>query len=227
MTAARDAKPMEAGTPSGGRLLDPVDRISEVIFGLIMAVTIVGSLSVAAVGREDVRTALVAALGCNLAWGLVDAIMHLVRTLTERTRTLVLARRLVGLATEDARRVIADDLPPHIAALAGPEELDGMHRRLDELSLPTRPRLERDDYLSAIGIFLWVVIATFPVVVPFLITKDVELAMNVSRGLTLVMLFLAGLLLGRYAGHARPIRTGLAMAVLGAVLIAAVKALGG
>ncbi len=29
------------------RLLDPVDRISEILFGLIMAVTIVGSLSIA------------------------------------------------------------------------------------------------------------------------------------------------------------------------------------
>ena len=31
----------------GGRLLEPVDRISEILFGLIMAVTIVGSLSIA------------------------------------------------------------------------------------------------------------------------------------------------------------------------------------
>ena len=66
------------------RLLDPVQRISEILFGLIMAVTIVGSLSIAASGREEVRTVLVAALGCNLAWGLVDAVMYLLNTLTER-----------------------------------------------------------------------------------------------------------------------------------------------
>jgi VIT1/CCC1 family predicted Fe2+/Mn2+ transporter len=209
------------------RLLDPIDRISEIIFGLIMAVTIVGSLSVASAGREDVRTALFAALGCNLAWGLVDAVMYLIQTLTERTRNLALAKRLIGLAPSDARRVIAEDLPPHVAALAGPEELDGMHRRLKDSSPPARPRLQRDDYVGAIGIFLLVVIATFPVVVPFLVIGDVVLAMNVSRALTLAMLFVAGLMLGRYAGHARPIRTGLAMAILGALLIAAVKALGG
>jgi VIT1/CCC1 family predicted Fe2+/Mn2+ transporter len=219
--------PVNGTTPTGRPLLDPIDRISEIIFGLIMAVTIVGSLSVASAGREDVRTALFAALGCNLAWGLVDAVMYLVQTLTERTRNLALAKRLVGLAPSDARRVIAEDLPPHVAALAGPEELDGMHRRLNDLSLPLRPRLERDDYVGAIGIFLLVVIATFPVVVPFIVVSDVVLAMNLSRALTLAMLFFAGLMLGRYASHARPIRTGLAMAILGALLIGAVKALGG
>ena len=68
------------------RLLDPVDRISEILFGLIMAVTIVGSLSIATAGRNDVGVVLWGALGCNLAWGLVDAVMYLVRTATERAR---------------------------------------------------------------------------------------------------------------------------------------------
>ena len=51
------------------RLLDPVDRISEILFGLIMAVTIVGSLSIATAGQNEVRTVLTGALGCNVAWG--------------------------------------------------------------------------------------------------------------------------------------------------------------
>ena len=209
------------------RFLDPIDRISEIIFGLIMAVTIVGSLSVATAGTEDVRTALAAALGCNLAWGLVDAMMSLVRALTERTRNAALAKRLIGSTPDDARRLVAEELPPHVAALVGPEELEGMRRRLLESPSPTSSKLQRDDYVAAIGIFLLVVIATFPVVVPFLVTADVALAMNLSRATTLVMLFLSGLALGRYAGHARPMGTGLAMATFGAVLIAAVKALGG
>jgi hypothetical protein len=66
------------------RLLDPIDRISEILFGLIMAVTIVGSLSIVTAGRDEMRTVTMAALGCNLAWGLVDAVMYLVRTMSER-----------------------------------------------------------------------------------------------------------------------------------------------
>src|SRR5215467_6311526 len=94
-------------------LLDPVDRISEILFGLIMAVTIVGSLSIATAGRSEVRTVMVAALGCNLAWGLVDAVMYLVRTLTERTRNRVLRARIAGADAQSARRIIESTLPEH------------------------------------------------------------------------------------------------------------------
>jgi len=38
-------------------LLDPVERISEVLFGLIMVLTFIGWLSVAEAGRGDVRDA--------------------------------------------------------------------------------------------------------------------------------------------------------------------------
>ena len=55
------------------RVLEPIERVSEVLFGLIMVLTFTGSLSVAEAGREDVRTMLIGALGCNLAWGIIDA----------------------------------------------------------------------------------------------------------------------------------------------------------
>jgi VIT1/CCC1 family predicted Fe2+/Mn2+ transporter len=208
------------------RLLDPIDRVSEIIFGLIMAVTIVGSLSIATAGQNEVRTVMMAALGCNLAWGLVDAIMYLVRTLTERRRNLALAKQAIDADEATAHRLIEAALPPHVAAISGPAELEGMRRRLLTLSLP-QAGLSREDYLAAVGIFLLVAGATFPVVVPFLLTNDGTLAMQASRVITLAMLFAAGLALGRHAGHAHPWWTGLAMLLLGAALITAVKALGG
>jgi len=209
------------------RLLDPVDRISEILFGLIMAVTIVGSLSIATAGHGEVRTVLAAALGCNLAWGLVDAVMYLLRTLTERTRNRTLARQVMGAGTEAAHRLIEQALPAHVSAMTGPEELEGMRVTLLALPPPARLALRRDDYLAAAGIFLLVVLATFPVVLPFMLMREAAKAMLISQIVTLALLFLAGLALGRYGGHPRPAVTGLAMALLGAVLIAAVKALGG
>ena len=209
------------------RLLDPVDRISEILFGLIMAVTIVGALSVATARQGDVRTVLIAALGCNLAWGLVDAVMYLVRTMTERTRYLVLRNRVTDADAATARHLIESALPEHLARIVGPEEIDGMRRRLAALSPPAPSILNRDDYLAALGIFLLVVIATFPVVVPFMLTTDVALAIKWSRAITLVMLFLCGDALGRHAAYHRPLASGMLMALLGAVLIAAVMALGG
>ena len=99
-------------------------------------------------------------------------------------------------------------------------------RLLATRELPS-PHLRRKDYLAATGVFLLVVAATFPVVVPFLVTNDAALAMQISRLITLVLLFVGGVALGRYAGHAHPVRTGLLNLLLGAVLIAAAKALGG
>ena len=51
--------------PAGVReqLLNQVDRISEVLFGLIMAVTIIGSLSIASAGPVEASTLRAAALG--------------------------------------------------------------------------------------------------------------------------------------------------------------------
>src|SRR5262249_61752279 len=54
------------------RILDPMDRISEVLFGVIMALTFTLTFAVATADNMAVRTMLLAALGCNLAWGIID-----------------------------------------------------------------------------------------------------------------------------------------------------------
>jgi hypothetical protein len=48
-------------------VLSPVDRISEMLFGLFMALTFVGTVSVADSGNAQIRAMFIAALGCNLA----------------------------------------------------------------------------------------------------------------------------------------------------------------
>ena len=101
------------------RVLDPIERVSEVIFGLLMALTFTGSLSVATAGREDVRTMMIAALGCNLAWGLADAVMYLVRTVTERTRNRTLLAQLRAADAATGQRLVADALPPRLADAVG------------------------------------------------------------------------------------------------------------
>ena len=57
------------GSPVNRRMLDPAERTSEVLFGLIMVLTFTGSLSIAEAGREDIRAMLIGAPGCNIAWG--------------------------------------------------------------------------------------------------------------------------------------------------------------
>ena len=91
--------------------LDPVDRAAEVIFGLLMAMTFVGTISVAEGGREELRTLLVAALGCNLAWGITDAVMYLVCLGAEQRRSRTLLQQLHDRADREAgRSIVAEGL---------------------------------------------------------------------------------------------------------------------
>jgi hypothetical protein len=71
-----------------------------------------------------------------------------------------------------------------------------------------------------------VVLGTFPVALPFLVF-DIQPALLVSRILTLIMLFAAGLALGRYAGASAGWKSGLAMTIVGVALTAGIIALGG
>ena len=208
-------------------LLHPVDRVSELIFGLFMALTFVGVVSMATADSQEIKTMLHAALGCNIAWGLVDGFMYLVRTLTERGRLITLTRSIRETDAEVGRRILQGALPPPVAKLVTPTEIEAMRGRILALAdVPTRPRLMRDDFLAAFAVFLIVVISTFPVALPFVFIGDAGTALFVSRAIALAMMFLAGLALGRYAGYGSW-KTGLMMAGLGTLVVAAVIALGG
>lgn len=214
-------------TDKPARVLDPIERVSEVIFGLLMAMTFIGALSVATAGREEIRTMMITALGCNLAWGLADAVMYLVRTVTERTRRRTLLAQLRAADAPTGQRLVAEALPPRIADTASVEALEDVRRRLAELpSAPEGALLGPRDFKGALGVFLLVVLATFPVVIPFMVFRETGIALRVSNAFSLGMLFAAGWVLGRYAGGS-PWRSGVAMAATGAVLIAAIIALGG
>ena len=209
-------------------VLNTVDRVSELLFGLFMALTFVGAVSVATAGREEIRTMLVTAVGCNLAWGLVDAVMYLVRTITDRGRTLMLMRSVRAAAdAATGRKLIEQSLSPIVPGLVSAAEIEAVRARLVALpSIQERPHLDRDDLLAAFAIFVIVVAATFPVVLPFVLIGDAGTAKIVSRGIALAMLFFGGLALGRYAGYGSW-KAGLGMVGLGTGLVLAIMALGG
>jgi len=209
------------------RILDPTDRVSEVLFGLIMVLTFTGAVSVATGGREEVRTLLVEALGCNLAWGIVDAGFYLMAVVGLRGHGLLVLRRIRRVGDEKAHELIADALPPVLASVLEKRDLETLRQRLLTLPrMPARPRLSSQDLLGALGIFLLVFLSTFPVVIPFLFISEPRLALRASNAVALVMLFLCGYLLGRFSGL-RAWLTGFVMIALGLLFVALCIALGG
>ena len=210
------------------RILDPIERVSEVLFGLIMVLTFTGTLSVASAGRAEVREMLVGAIGCNLAWGIVDAVMYLLSSLANRGRGLQLFKGVQAAhGFEQARELILSALPSVVASVISPAEIESLRARL--AALPAAPRqawFTAEDFRGAMGVFLLVFFSTFPVVVPFLIVADPSLALRLSNTVAVSMLFLGGVSLGRFSGHP-PVALGVAMAALGIGLVAITIVLGG
>ena len=135
------------------RILEPVERLSEILFGLIMALTITGAVSVATADHFAIRTMLLAALGCNVAWGIIDAGMYLMARLGERGRNAVAARAVRETVNrDDAHRMIADELPPLLAPAFQPAQLELIRERIRKIfSVRPRPRIDGARLARCIG----------------------------------------------------------------------------
>ena len=125
-----EADPYKQGAAAADlAVLSPVDRVSEMLFGLLMALTFVGAVSVAESGNEQIHTLFTTALGCNLAWGLVDAVMYLVRTITERGRLITLVRSVREAPDAAAgAKLVEQSLSRVAAGLVSPVEIESVGR---------------------------------------------------------------------------------------------------
>jgi hypothetical protein len=213
--------------PSSARVLDPLERFSEIVFGLIMVLSFTCAISVAEAGREDVREMFIGAIGCNLAWGIIDAAFYLIACLTERGRSSLLLRNVQqSTDSTQAQQTIAEALPEKVAEILQPADFERIHAHLKQLPPPERARLTSENWRGAVGVFLLVFLSTLPVVVPFLFIHNAYLAVASQTPSPSRCSFGAGQMLARYSGL-RPIVTGLAMVGIGAVLVALTIALGG
>jgi hypothetical protein len=211
-----------------GNVLDPMERISETLFGLIMALTFICSLGVATGTSINIQTMLIGALGCNLAWGIVDGGLYLLARINNRGNKLLTLRAIRQAPdSETARRVIADALPQELATILPPDQLESMRQKLRHLpEPPAGPGLTRRDWTGALGLCLLSFLSTFPVVIPFLFLSDARLALRVSYAVAIIMLFCCGYAFGIHSGL-RPWAAGLSMVAVGGGLVGIAVALGG
>jgi hypothetical protein len=221
------ASPLLSAPRAARGVLDPVSRASEILFGLIMVLTFTLPLAATEAGRADVRAVLVGMLGCNLAWAIIDAVMHLMGARGERRLAISTVHAIRNAESSAAgRAIVADNLPPVVLPALTASDLERIRLHLGSLppeSLDTR--FSREDYLAAIGVFLLVFLCLFPVAAPFLLIDDVAHAMRLSNAVAVGMLFLTGSTLGRQVG--RPWRTGFLMVTIGIALVGVAMALGG
>ena len=208
--------------------IDTEDRISEILFGLIMALTFTCTISVTQSDEATVNDMLIGALGCNTAWGLVDAVLFILMSRTVEKRGLTILN-FVRRSKDNSKthQFIVDALPPVIANVLKPEEIENIRQRVLQLYGPEISRKQKwKDYKIAIGTFFLVLLSALPVVAPFIFIADLQTALRISNTIAILMMFFCGWGLGKYAGRNRFLM-GVIMSVIGIVLVLVTIALGG
>jgi hypothetical protein len=83
------------------RYLDPGDTLAEVLFGLIMVLTItVGAEILSASDELDTHKLVAAAVGCNIAWGVIDAVLFVLGSMFYRSQRARFFRGLRSARSE-------------------------------------------------------------------------------------------------------------------------------
>jgi hypothetical protein len=128
---------LESFFNSHNRLLEPMERISEVLFGLIMVLTVTCSFSIAEADRSRVRDMLFAAIVCNFGLGCHRRSPFLLARFSEQGRGILSLRALrKSNDLSEVRTIIGSVLPPLLASVLTPTDFDLLRKRLNQLPEP-------------------------------------------------------------------------------------------
>ncbi|MDH4036123.1 MAG: VIT family protein [Candidatus Krumholzibacteria bacterium] len=213
------------------KYLDPGDSLGEVLFGLIMVLTFtLGTGLSAGEGSGATRTLLIAAIGCNLAWGLIDGLMYVMGCMFARSRDARLIRKI--RATQDPKgavTAIAGELDEKLDSISTRE---ARHQFYEDVVTtirrkePVVTRVTREDIYGGIASFWLVFVSAIPAVIPFLFIDSTRIALRTSNALLVAMLFLVGHRWGRET-NGRPWAVGVFLMLFGVALVFIAIVLGG
>jgi hypothetical protein len=204
-----------------------VDSLGEILFGLIMVLTF--TLGAGLAGGHE-RGLLLAAIGCNVAWGVIDAVLFVLGSRFERRRRNRFVRTVRRATDQDgALAAIRDEFDPELAALIEPADRERLYRAIHASigkSTTALPVVTREDWMAGLWVFVLVTATALPAALPFFLVRDPQLALRLSNALLVGLLFLVGFRWGRYIDLS-PWRAGLVLAALGVALVLVAIALGG
>ena len=216
------------------RYLDPASTLGEVLFGLIMTLTFTlgAGIIIEDEGREGARQLLIALIGCNIAWGLIDGVLYLAGELFDRSRLRRIGQAVRGAADQrSAVTIVAGELDEMLDHVTSAGERGELYSRiatnLRSGASPPKPNtISRADIMGAFTSFWLVVVSSIPAAIPFLLFDNARFALRVSNAILLAMLFVIGYWCARYT-VAKPWLVGLVLLVGGIALVVVAIALGG
>ena len=213
------------------RYLDPSDSLLEVLFGLIMSLTLTAGARLLPEGQAVDATGLAAALvGCNVAWGIIDAVFYLLGTRFNRNRRVQFVSKLRATADEaQAFEAIREEFGLEGEPSMREEDRVAFYRSLLQMlrhAGTARGHLLGDDFVAAFLVVILVSATAIPAALPLLLLDDGYGALRIANILQIGLLFLVGYGWADHSG-ASPWRTGLMIALLGVGLVLVSVALGG
>jgi len=189
------------------RHLDPGSRLGEILFGFIMVltVTLTARFGVAD-GKRGVRQLLLAAVGSNVAWEFIDAVMYIMNCMVARRGKIRLVEAVQRAPDQERALVlIKHRVEPDLQEFLGPEKADAFSRSILEhitgAQIATRRILTKEDFYGALASFWLVFVSCLAAAIPFLIFSEPQVALRVSNFLLIVGLFYVGQKWAHYAGR--------------------------
>lgn len=219
------------GIPFIARHLSAGERLGELLFGLIMTLTFTLTAGfVVGDGRDAVRELLIATIGCNIAWGVIDGGLLVLGRVFDRGRAARIGRLIRSTRDEThAVAAVAAELDDSLESITTPQDRTALYRQVVQQvrsSVPQRTGVRGEDWLAAFGVFCLVVFASIPAALPFAIMNEPWLALRVSNLILIALFFVIGY---EWAGYTtvKPWRAATTLTLFGIAMVATAIALGG
>ena len=212
--------------------LDVGSRMGEILFGLIMTLTFTlgAGLIMQEEGRAGARELLIATIGCNIAWGLIDGVLYVLGQIFERGRLRRVAASVRAAPSRvEAVAVVGAEFDELLAPVTDKPQREQLYATIAERLKTTGSepnRLRAADIKGGLACGWLVFACSFPAAIPFFLINDPHTALRVSNAVLLAILFIVGYRAGRVT-TGNPWLTGVTFLAMGLILVVAAIALGG
>ena len=218
--------------------LYPHERLVEILYGLVIALTITSAVRVITGGGSlDINLMVTTSLGAGLSWGIIDAMLYILVIVFQKHRYTRIAGKISSAKDEfEALATIQEDLEDSLVGTLDAEDQKSVYqfvlhaqRRKSKASYTRQPKsieITREDIFGAGQVFFAMLLATLVVVVPLLLIQPPHLAVLASNIVAFVVLFVVGYTWAKHT-NIRKTMFGILLVTLGVVIVGISLVLGG
>lgn len=218
--------------------LYPHERLVEILYGLVIALTITSAVRViSGGGTPNINLMVTTSLGAGVSWGLIDAMLYILVVIFRKHRYTRIACKITSAKDEaEALASIQRDLEDSLVGTLDAEDQKSVYRlvlhaqrRSNKAGYTRQPKsipIVREDVFGAVQVFFAMLLATLVVVVPLWIFEPPHVAVLASNIVAFVALFVVGFIWAKHT-NIRKALFGLVLVTLGVAIVGISLVLGG